>query len=185
MRIEDILKEEEQGQIFCKIGKSMPDVQGKGGYFPYEEHKGKIIQFDKGTITFERIDDVSKFLHYGDVLVVFCFAEEKQRLPKEYFENELNKGCYEAEKLYVQDVLPFSDVTTVDYIYSHMKDKINFIENSRIAINQLNERELYGAAQRWEELAYTEVVQGEDDNRQEVTGYNNNRLLGFLRRVFR
>lgn len=153
MLLNDFIKEEDEGVIFCKIGKSSEKIWGKGGYFPYRDYIGKIINLSEGAITFERLDDVVKYLHYGDDLVIFSFTEGKDELPIEgYQDNILNKKCYDTKSIYVKDVLSFCDAGTVDFIYERMKDKTNFEECSNLAIFHLRDRDLVDAAQRWSEL---------------------------------
>ncbi|PXV88422.1 hypothetical protein C8E03_108149 [Lachnotalea glycerini] len=38
MVLKDFIKEEQNGAIFCKIGKSSLKMRGKGGYLPYREY---------------------------------------------------------------------------------------------------------------------------------------------------
>lgn len=130
---------------------------GKGGHFPYRDYIGKIINLSEGTITFERLDDVVKYLHYGDNLVIFSFSEAKDELPtKGYFDNSLNQKCFDTKCIYVKNVLSFEDASTVDYIYENVCDRSNFINCVNVATSHLRDRELFEAAQRWEELSYNE-----------------------------
>lgn len=157
MNLDDFLEEEKNGIIFCKIGKSSDKMWGKGGYFPYRDYIGKIINLSEGTITFERLDDVVKYLHYGDDLVIFSFSEAKDRLPTNgYFDNGLNEKCYNTKCIYVKKVLSFEDASTVDYIYKNVRDRSNFNNCVKVATSHLRDRELFGAAKHWEELAYNE-----------------------------
>lgn len=153
MNLDDFIEEEKEGVIFCKIGKSSQKMLGKGGYFPYRDYIGKIINLSDGDITFERLDDVVKYLHYGDDLVVFSFLEGKNKLPQEgYVDNILNKGCYNTKSIYVKYVLSFNNADTVNFIYNNLKDKSNFFNHANIAKFHLRDRGLLDSAQRWEEL---------------------------------
>lgn len=166
MNLNDFLEEENRGIIFCKIGKSSNKMWGKGGHFPYRDYIGKIINLSEGDITFERLDDVVKYLHYGDDLVIFSFSEGKNNLPQTgYWYNGLNERCYNTNNIYVKDVLSFNDPNTVNFIYEHLKDKSNFIAYRGGATSHLKDRGLFEAAQRWEDLVNSEnsLSNKEDD----------------------
>lgn len=153
MNLYDFLEEEKKGVIFCKIGKSSEKMWGKGGHFPFREYIGKNIDLEEGNITFERMKDVVKFLHYGDDLVIFSFAESKNKLPVDGYDDDGgNKGCYKTQHIYVKDVMSFKDARTVDYIYENMMDRTNFFDIQSLATGHLRDRELYEAADRWDEL---------------------------------
>ena len=153
MILQDFLEEERNGIIFCKIGKSSESVRGKGGFFPYRDYIERKIELLDKKITFTRLDDIPKYLHYGDDLVIFSFIEGECELPLEgYVDNELNKGCYDTRYIYVKEVLTFYDVSTVDYIYKYSKDRTNFVNFSRLAMGHLKDRKFFKAAQRWEDL---------------------------------
>lgn len=153
MNLYDFLAEERNGVIFCKIGKSSNEMWGKGGYFPYRDYIGRTIELSEGEITFERLDDVVKYLHYGDDLVIFSFIDGENDLPCDgYDDNKSNKGCYNTKYIYVKEVLSFCDASTVSYIYNNAKDKTNFVEYGNLAISHLKDRNLLEAMQRWEEL---------------------------------
>lgn len=157
MNLVDFLEEEKNGVIFCKIGKSSDEIYGKGGYFPYRDYIGKTISLTEGAITFERLDDVVKYLHYGDDLVIFSFAEARNELPRDgYVENSLNQGCYNTRSIFVKEVLSFRNANTVDFIYNNLKDNNNFREYGKLATSHLRDRELYEAASRWEEIISNE-----------------------------
>lgn len=173
MNLGDFLEEEKNGVIFCKIGKSSDDMWGKGGHFPYRDYIGRKIELIDGRIIFERLDDVVKYLHYGDDLVIFSFTDGKNDLPLEgYIDNGGNKGCYDTKCIYVKDVLSFRDASTVDYIYMHSKDKTNFEEYSSLAVCHLKDRNLLESAQRWEELIDSEKVYDNELISEEVRTRN-------------
>lgn len=162
------LKEERNGVIFCKIGKSSKSVRGKGGYFPYREYIERKIELLDGRITFTRLDDIVKYLHYGDDLVIFSFIEGECELPLEgYIDNKLNEGCYDTRYIYVKEVLSFCDVSTVDYIYKYSKDRTNFVEYSSLAIGHLKDKNLFETARRWEKFLDDEKVSGNEVIREE------------------
>lgn len=157
MNLYHLIEEEERGTIFCKIGKSSDEMWGKGGHFPYRDYIGKLISLSEGSITFERLDDVVKYLHYGDDLVIFSFSEGRNQLPMdEYFDNGMNEGCYNTKYIYVKEVLSFEDADTVDYIYRNLKNKTNFINYVHCATKHLEDRNLFDAAKRWQELVDNE-----------------------------
>lgn len=159
MVLEDFIKEEQNGAIFCKIGKSSLKMWGKGGYFPYREYIGKAVTLDEGIITFETLEEVVKYLHYGDDLVLFNFSKSKGLLPEEgYKYNALNKGCYDTKTIFVENVLSFSDTSTVDFIYSNTRDLNTFIGNCNLATSHLEDRKLFDAAKRWKDLAFNVEV---------------------------
>lgn len=152
--LEDFIKEESNGIIFCKIGKSNPNAGRKGGYYPYNDYLGDVVVSHNGSFTFTRLDDVIKYLHYGDELIIFNFTEAAFLLKDNvYYGNELNIRCYQAQKLYVKDILSLAKASTVDFIYQQLQDKANFYEYSNIAISQLEQSNLFDAANRWRELA--------------------------------
>ena len=159
MNLNDLIREEENGIIFCKIGKNSLEMWGKGGHFPYRDYIGKTINLKEGSITFERLDDVVKYLHYGDDLVIFSFSEGRDELPDDgYLDNQMNKGCYNTRTIYVRDVLSFKEASTVDFIYDNMTDRSEFYGYCYIASEHLKDRKLYEAAQRWLELAQKDNV---------------------------
>ena len=158
MTLDDLIKEEKQGVIFCKIGKSSSEMWGKGGFFPYRDYVGKAINLDKGSITFERLEDVVKYLHYGDDLIIFNFSKGKELLPEAGFkDNLMNNGCYNTNAIYVEKVLSFSDANTVDFIYSNSRSLINFKSFCNLATSHLEDRDLFDAAKRWRELSLNEI----------------------------
>lgn len=184
MNLDDFLAEEKDGVIFCKIGKSSEKMWGKGGYFPYRDYIGKAIKLSDGAITFERLDDAVKYLHYGDDLVIFSFVEGKDELPIDgYHDNGLNKRCYDTKCIYVKDVLSFRDVSTVDFIYERLKDKTNFEGNSNLAISHLQDRNLFDAAQRWKELVDGKNKSNDEDAVKNIKKQNT--LLDYIVGWFR
>ena len=161
--IEDYIKEESEGIIFCKIGKSNRTAGRKGNYCPYHNYLGNVITSYNDPFTFERLDDAIKYLHYGDELVIFNFTEAASLLKENaYYDNGLNKGCYQAQKLYVKEILSFRKASTIDFIYQHLQDKTYFYECSNISISQLEESNLFDAANRWKELANVHTATNEN-----------------------
>lgn len=154
MTLQELILEEENGSIFCKIGKSSNSICGKGGYFPYRDYIGEMIKLEKGSITFERLEDVVKFLHYGDDLVIFSFIDGRNVLKQDGCKNNpLNKGCYDIKEIFVKNVLSFSDVSTVDFIFNNVGNKEKFKEYSNLASSHLRDRGLCDSANRWLQLA--------------------------------
>lgn len=154
MNIDYFIKEEQNGATFCKIGKSSLKMRGKGGHFPYRDYIGKVVALEEGTVTFETIENVVKFLHYGDDLVIFNFSKCKDFLPEDgYKVNLLNKGCYNTNTIYVENVLSFNDASTVDFIYNNTRNVAAFKEYCSLAVSHLEDRNLFDAANRWKVLA--------------------------------
>ncbi|SEU28827.1 hypothetical protein SAMN05443270_4624 [Lacrimispora sphenoides] len=158
MTLDDLIKEEHNGAIFCKIGKSSINMWGKGGYFPYRDYIGKVVILEEGSITFESLEEVVKYLHYGDDLVIFNFMKGKDLLPEDgYRDNGMNKGCYNTKSIYVDNVLSFCDPNTVDFIYSNIRNKNEFYEYCGLATSHLEDRNLIDAAKRWKALAGNKI----------------------------
>ncbi|OYO75958.1 hypothetical protein C8E03_108150 [Lachnotalea glycerini] len=112
---------------------------------------------DEGIITFETLEEVVKYLHYGDDLVLFNFFKGKELLPEEGYENNrLNTGCYDTKAIFVENVLSFNDASTVDFIYLNTRDINTFIEYRNLATSHLEDRNLFEAAKRWNTLAFRE-----------------------------
>ncbi|RKD28079.1 hypothetical protein [Lacrimispora algidixylanolytica] len=131
---------------------------GKGGFLPYRDYIGKAIHLDEGSITFERLEDVVKYLYYEDDLIIFGFSKGKGVLPEVgYEDNFINKGCYDTCAIYVEKVLPFSDASTVDFIYSNSRNVVNFYSYCNLAARHLEDRDLFDAAKRWRELSINEI----------------------------
>lgn len=158
MTLDDLIKEEHNGAIFCKIGKSSVNMWGKGGYFSYRDYIGRVVTLEEGSITFESLEEVVKYLHYGDDLVIFNFTKGKNLLPENgYRDNDMNTGCYNTKSIYVDNVLSFCDPSTVDFIYSNLRNKNQFYEYCGLATSHLEDRDLFDAAKRWKALAKNEI----------------------------
>lgn len=154
MNLDYFIKEEQNGATFCKIGKSSLKMWGKGGHFPYRDHIGKVVALEEGSITYETLENVVYYLHYGDDLVIFNFTKCKDSLPADgYKVNLLNKGCYNTNTIYVENVLSFNDASTVDFIYSNTRNVAVFKDICSLAVSHLEDRYLFDAANRWKELA--------------------------------
>lgn len=152
MDVKYFKKEENNGEFFCKIGKSEPHI-GKGGYLDYEKYKGEIISLNSGEITFEKLNDVIKFFHYGDELVIFDFSIEKKELETaKYWADEINKGCYQGTILYIKDVISLKDPSTIDFIVENATDKTNLKELWSSAKGHLEDKGFFDSANRLEEL---------------------------------
>ena len=152
MDVNYFIENENKGEIFCKIAKSKPNI-GKGGYLEYNKYIKQIISLDKGEITFEKLNDVIKFFHYGDQLVIFEFSNVKKELEHaEYWTDELNKGCYQGTELYVKDILSLQTPSTMDFIFENATDKNNLIESWSLAKCHLEDKHFFESAQRLEEI---------------------------------
>lgn len=143
--LEDFINEKSKGIIFYKIGKSNLNIGWKTGCCPYNDCLGNVIVSHNDSVTFARLDDVIKYLHYRDELIVFNFTEATSLLNDNiYYDNGLNKKFYQAPKLYVKYIV-FHKASTVDFIYQHLQDKTYFYEYSNIAISQLKQSDLFNA----------------------------------------
>ncbi len=127
--LQEFISAQTNGDIFCKIGKSGPNVSGKGGYYPYIDYVGMTIDIGKN-LTFGKLEDILNYLHYGDQLVVFNFNKENKELAEARIRyNLLNKNFYDSSKLHVEKVLPFNQPETIDFIFSNVH-RIDIFQNT-------------------------------------------------------
>lgn len=117
---------ENSGVVFAKIGKSDKCNLSKGEKYPYKV--GLTPYKSQNSFTFEPINIVYNYLHYGDELVIFSFNEmfRKHRQETEEVlaiaENGGNKGCFQANILYVKEIVPLTDTRAIDLIVSHLSE---------------------------------------------------------------
>lgn len=117
---------EKGGIVFAKIGKSPECKIEKGEHYHY---KIGLTPYDpKNSFTFEPMNIVYKYIHYGDQLVVFSFDDMFAHHWREtedllaISENEGNKGCFQANVLYVSEIVPLNSRRAIDLIVSHISE---------------------------------------------------------------
>ena len=129
------VRKEQKGTIFAKISKSSSGVRGKGGFFPYQDYVGKVIECKSlEEITVLPIELTVNYFHYGDNLTIFSFSRLNEVRPNIVFEvkeDENNKGCFNVNTVWVKEVKNLRDVDTIKYLLSFP----TIIENLKVIGN--------------------------------------------------
>ncbi|AIY82391.1 hypothetical protein U729_2596 [Clostridium baratii str. Sullivan] len=118
----DFIEEQKKGQIFAKISKSAPGI-GKGGYYNYSKAYNEVVYDNKNDLTFEPLEIVLNYLHYGDMLTIIEFSEYDYEILDANIINDMrNNGCYETNKYRIGATMALSNPRTIDYIFDNIKD---------------------------------------------------------------
>lgn len=127
--------EEQNGKVFAKISKSSSGVRGKGGFFPYQDYVGKVIQCKpREEITVLPIELTVNYFHYGDNLTIFSFSrlnEVRTSIDFKANQNVNNQGCFNVNTVWVKEVKNLRDVDTIKYLLSFP----TIIENLKVIGN--------------------------------------------------
>ena len=133
----EFVEKEKDGVIFAKISKSFNSNVVHGGYFPYEEYLGRVVN---STIcpsliefTIEPLDKAFEYFHYGDQVTIVNFTKLAAEIEEETFSasDSSQKGCYDVNNLYIEKVLSLNDVSTIDLFKEYMKE--DFFEKAHSA----------------------------------------------------
>ncbi|MCQ2017135.1 hypothetical protein [Clostridium butyricum] len=146
--VREFIKKQQEGQVFCKISKS-PGCSGKGSNIDYEKIKGVIYEELRGDMTFEPLEIVLGYLHYGNRITIIEFNEEDIEELKDarITVNHMgNAGCYDTTKYKVGVSLSVVEAKTYDFIFENIKNVKLFKDTLRcyykIILGNLKE---YGA----------------------------------------
>lgn len=143
---------EQKGTIFAKISKSSSGVRGKGGFFPYQDYVGKVIECKPlEEITVLPIELTVNYFHYGDNLTIFSFSRLNEVRPSIVFkakeDDNKNKGCFKVNTVWVKEVKSLRDVDTIKFLlsFSAIIENMKVIGNS--AVSHLESRGFDESAQ--------------------------------------
>lgn len=118
---------ESSGIVFAKIGKSPECTICKGDHYPYKI--GLTPYKPENSFTFEPMNIVYNYLHYGDELVVFDFSKMWELHRSEINDilaiskNDGNEGCFQANMLYTAEIIPLNSERAIDLIVPHLLEK--------------------------------------------------------------
>lgn len=118
---------ESSGIVFAKIGKSDECDYVKGEKYPYKT--GLTSYKPTNTFTFEPMNIVYNYIHYGDNLVVLSFTKMWELHRSETMdilaisENDGNEGCFQANMLYTTEIVPLNSERAIDLIVPHLSEK--------------------------------------------------------------
>lgn len=110
--------------VFAKIGKSPECNEGKGDKYPYKI--GLTPYTPENKFTFEPMSQVYNYLHYGDSLIVLSFKEMLNRHASDVRDflaispNVLNPVCFDANLLYVKEIISLKTERAIDYIVASL-----------------------------------------------------------------
>lgn len=123
INIEKFIKEQKEGQVFCKISKS-PDYSGKGSNVDYKKIKGHILYESKGDMTFGSLEAMLNHLNYGNRLTIIEFDEHdiEELKDAEITNNIMNKYCYDTNKYKIGKSMSLKEFQTYDYIFNNVKN---------------------------------------------------------------
>ncbi len=117
---------ESSGMLFAKIGKSKDCNYVKGEKYPYEI--GLTPYRPSNSFTFEPINIVYNYIHYGDTLVIFSFDQMWEKHRSDVLDilaisvNSNYKGCFQANMLYVTEITPLNSERAIDLIVPHLSE---------------------------------------------------------------
>lgn len=130
---------EQEGTIFAKISKSSSGVRGKGGFFPYQDYVGMVIQCKPPEkITILPIELTVNYFHYGDNLTIFSLSRLNEVRPSIVFEaseDDNNIGCFNVNTVWVKEVKSLKDVDTIKFLlsFSTIIETMKVIGNSAVS----------------------------------------------------
>ncbi len=141
-KIEYFIENEKNGTRYCKIGKSATCNSGKGASLPYYDKIGEIVNVAyPHSITFEDVNIILNYLHYGDQLILINFTKGFNSFNEfTCYENPLNKGCFDANQVFVEDVLDLSNPKSIEYIVNNVTDIEKFQDIATTAISKLKDK---------------------------------------------
>lgn len=117
---------EKTGVVFAKIGKSSDCTRGKGEHYPYKI--GLTPYNPRNSFTFEPINIVHNYMHYGDELIIFSFTEMLKKHKNEVddilaiCEDSKNRGCFQANMLYVSEIIPLNSKRAIDKMVPYVSE---------------------------------------------------------------
>lgn len=146
--VREFIKKQQEGQVFCKISKS-PGCSGKGSNIDYEKLRGVIYEELRGDMTFETLEIVLSYLHYGDRITIIEFNEkdmEELKDAKITVNHMGNAGCYDTTKYKVGVSLSLLEAKTYDFIFENIINVKLFKDTLRCSYkNIIYKLEEYGA----------------------------------------
>lgn len=146
--VREFIKKQQEGQVFCKISKS-PGCSGKGSNIDYEKFKGVIYEELRGDMTFEPLEIVLGYLHYGDRITIIEFNEEdiEELKDAKITVNHMgNAGCYDTTKYKVGLSLSLVEAKTYDFIFENIMNIKLFKDTLRCSYkNIIDKLDEYGA----------------------------------------
>lgn len=131
------------GIVFSKIGKSEECNYSKGEKYPYK--LGLTPYKPSNSFTFEPINIAYKYIHYGDNLVVLSFSQMWEQCRNETLdilsisENSNYKGCFQANMLFVTEIVSLNSERAIDIMIPHLSEK----DIEPILANYYNKGEIY------------------------------------------
>lgn len=139
VKLEYFVNKEKEGVVFAKITKAQKSDNVHGTYFPYEQYIGQVLDSSVNSdfiqSTIEPLDVAFGYFHYGNQITIVNFTKLAEvKSPSDFSATEnIKRGCFDVNALWVEAVLSLNEKRTFDFLFSHIHEE-TIKDMSRLAI---------------------------------------------------
>lgn len=184
VKLEYFVNKEKEGVVFAKITKAQKSDNVHGTYFPYEQYIGQVLDSSVNSdfiqSTIEPLDVAFGYFHYGNQITIVNFTKLAEvKSPSDFSATEnIKRGCFDVNALWVEAVLSLNEKRTFDFLFSHIHEE-TIEDMSRLAIEHLKAGNCDVEAHCLEEY----IRNKKDTETQSVKGFQAENQKGFIKKL--